>query len=263
MLSTWKSIINEVLYHPNYFHASGKRIARTLSYSTKLREFIIPDLNVNMLGYTARKIAMLSDYYYVEESVKVALEQLEERRSKGTYGSVGVTCYGHFAKKERTNQGPCMQSIVFTQINPKTTHVDIFWRSTEVFKKFAADLLWLNSIMLPQFNLPLEGIITFHFANATWHPQYWSVLVPYLEDPTKELLEIKRHDLAIYKGILRWVWRFVNNDPGLDKFKQGQRVAKHLHRLTDSVKYAELTRHVCENYTPKKFLSLEEDEDEI
>lgn len=261
MLSTWKNIIHKALYHPDFFHVSGKRISQNVIHTSPIEEFLKPDFTLDMLGYKARKAQLLDGYYFVQESVDIALEQLTSRRKKNTYGSTGITTYGHFSKRERPEHGPCMTSIVLTHIPPDQTNVTVSYRSSEVFKKFGADLVWLHQKILPIFD-PRKGGITFFFSNLTYHPQYWSVLVPYITDPVAELKKIKKHDPILYNGTLRWVYRFVNNDPSMLKFRQSFRVGKHLKRLSSNEKLLALKDYVNSNYTPKKFLALET-EDEL
>lgn len=261
MLKPWLDITKTVLEHKQAVHVSGKKIARLVTYSMPLSELNRDLITIDMLGFAKKKITMLTDYYYNKESIDVALSQLKHRREKGTYGSCGVTTYNHFAKKERPQHGPCIQSIVFTHLPGGIVDIDVFYRTTEVFKKFAADLIFLQSIILPQFKIDKPGRLNFHFANATYHPMYWVVSAPYFDDPVSELHSIKIIEPVVWRGIIRWAFRFVSDDPSLLKFKQGQRVAKHLQRLMAPDKYKALEKYIRKHRIPTK-RKQEEDEDE-
>lgn len=116
------------------------------------------------------------------------------------------------------------------------------YRTTEIFKKFGADLLLLRDHILPGFDP--DGTLHFFFANATYHPMYWVVAAPYRDDVVQSLVDLKDKDYSIYKGVLRWTNRFLENDESLAKFKQGQRVAKHFHRLMDPAELKRLNKYV-------------------
>lgn len=258
MLKLWLKTIDAVLEHKPGLHVAGKYIAHNLQldyHTTDIKQ----DLTLDMLGFQKKKLTMLKDYYYHEESIRVALLQLQDRRNKGTYGSCGVTTYGHFAKKERPMHGPCIQSLVFTHFPNGTVDTNIYYRTTEVFKKFAADLIFLRDMMLPQFNV--NGKLTFTFANATFHPMYWVVSAPYLKDPVRDLTSILVEDQMIWKGIVRWTHRFMEQPESLQKFKQGYRVSKHLHRLLDPAKLKALRDYVALHKPKEKIHEQPDDED--
>ncbi len=240
---------SQVLTSDDFFHVSGKRISRGMTFETTIEDLMEPDITLDMLGFSKKKITMLTDYYLNDESVRVALYQLEHRRKKGTYGSVGVTTYNHFAKKERPMHGPCIQSVVFTHSPSGKIDMDVFYRTTEIFKKFAADLIWLREVFLPQFNIPSNsGVVRFHFANITYHPMYWVVSAPYLTNPEYHLIDIKKTDPLTWKAIIRWTNRYVQKEASLEKFKQGQRVSKHMHRLVPPAQMKLLAKYISTSY---------------
>lgn len=264
MLKEWIKFTQSLLKTEDHFHVSGKRISRNAGFSMSIKALMGTDLDLDMLGFSKRKISMLTQYYFNEESVEVALVQLAHRRKTGTYGSACLTCYNHLSKKERPMHGPCIQSVVFTYLPGGRVDVDIFYRTTEAFKKFAADLLWLRDVLLPPFNLDKAGKVTFHFANATYHPMYWCVSAPYLDDAVAELKQIKKTDEKIWKGIIRWTNRFVLLEDNLLKFKQGYRVAKHLHRLMPKAEMKELAKYITMNYKSlKSDVELDEDDEDV
>jgi hypothetical protein len=263
MLKTWLRWTTEVLEIPDNFHISGKRISRGHTFETTAADLMTPDITLSMLGFSKKKITMLTDYYLNEESVRVALYQLEHRREKNTYGSVGITTYNHFAKKERPMHGPCIQSVVLTHSKGGKIDMDVFYRTTEIFKKFAADLIWLREIFLPQFNITNGGVVRFHFANITYHPMYWVVSAPYLSSPVESLIRIHSQDPITWKGIIRWTERYVKQPDNLLKFKQAHRVSKHMHLLVPKPKMKELAKYISKNYKLVSNTVIGEDEDEV
>src|SRR5262249_16347231 len=145
-------------------------------------------------GYTTSKLRMLEKHYLHEESIAVAQELWDRRQGQRKYGSVSFTCFAHFVKggsvdakrsKRASVFGPCIQSVSLTYLNDHTTAVDVFYRTTEFFKKFPADLVFIRDVLLPKFNFEKAPIskVTFHFANVTMHPMYFVTILPMIEDP--------------------------------------------------------------------------------
>ena len=78
--------------------------------------------------------------------------------------------------------------------------IDVFYRTTELLKKFPADLVFIRDVLLEGFNfdgMKFEGM-NCHFANITVHPAYFSTIIPHLDDPITELEKIKKKDLYFY-----------------------------------------------------------------
>lgn len=189
-------------------------------------------------GYTSAKMAHLVRLYVHEESIEAAIKLWDLRRSKTSYGSVGFTCYNHFVKNDAVRKskrasvmGPCIQSVVITQIKggKKGKYmIDAFYRTTEILKKFPADLIFIRDVLLKGFNF--DGMefagLTCHFANVTVHPQYFVTLIPHLEDPIAELDRIKKKDKFFFDWIIKWSARYIceEHERGIAKFAQALRV---------------------------------------
>ncbi len=121
--------------------------------------------------------------------------------------------------------GPCMQSVSLTLMNRREAKVDIFYRTTEVLKKFPADLVFLRDVLLK----PFEGNFieyNFHFANLTLHPMYWVTIIPLMRNPVKELKRLEKADPHFYKWVIKWTARYLcpEHGRGIEKFSQALRV---------------------------------------
>lgn len=189
-------------------------------------------------GYTKHKLAHLTRGYLHPESLRVAQMLWELRRKKTSYGSVGFTCYNHFIKndtekksKRASVMGPCIQSVTITQVKGGKNGayaIDAFYRTTELLKKFPADLVFIRDVLLQDFNF--EGMeflgMTCHFANVTVHPMYFITLIPSLEDPIAELEKIRKKDKYFFDWIIKWSARYIMDEysRGIDKFAQALRV---------------------------------------
>lgn len=264
MLKEWLEFTESLLKSKDFFHIGGKRIGRNITFSMPLKAIKSNDFNLDMIGFQKKKITMLTQYYFNKESVEMAKMQLKYRVEKDSYGSTGVTTYNHYSKKERPMHGPCIQSVVFTYLPGGRIDVDVFYRTTEAFKKFAADLLWLRDVMLPHFPIGEKGSVRFHFANTTYHPMYWCVSAPYLDDAVASLEKIRKIDIKTWKGVIRWTQRFVEQPDSLLKFKQGYRVSKHLHRLMKPAAMKALAKYVSVSYKSlKSDVELNDDDEDV
>lgn len=193
-------------------------------------------------GYTGSKMAHLRRLYLHEESRDMALKLWQLRRSKTSYGSVSFTCYNHLLKndiekksKRASVMGPCIQSVAITQVkgNGKNGtggqyYIDCFYRTTEVLKKFPADLVFIRDVLLEGFDFSgMEFLgMTCHFANVTVHPQYFVTAIPHMEDPIRELEKIKKRDRYFFDWIIKWTARYLCEEHyrGIAKFAQALRV---------------------------------------
>ena len=230
------------------------------------------DLTLADCGFTNNKLQMLKKNYYLEPSVKAAKELWNERIKKDKYGSVGVSCYGHYVKGDvkgatprGSKFGPCIQAVTLTYNKRKTT-VDVFYRTTELLKKFPADLVFLRDVLLSEFNFnkaPIERI-NFHFANVTVHPMYWITLVPHLDDPIKTLEALRKRDSFFWKWIVKWSARYVRDEysNGIQKFAQALRVGVIARRNISKEKLRELQKYFRKNHHGMRGDEEESDSDD-
>lgn len=126
--------------------------------------------------------------------------------------------------------GPCIQGVTLTLLPKRRgTALDVFYRTTELFKKFPADLVFLRDVLLPPFQLseqsPVETL-TMHFANITCHPMYFVTIIPHLDDPIKSLERIRVKDKYFFDWCVKWTARYLVPQyfRGIEKFAQAMRV---------------------------------------
>lgn len=221
---------------------------------------IRPDLQLEELGYTKSKLTMLTRHYLVTESRDAVVPLWDKRVKQRKYGSVSFTTHGHTTKSD-PNKGskrasvltPCIQSMSLTYHgNTHTAEVHGFYRTTEVFKKFPADLVFIRDVLLPPFDFsqaPLSKM-TFFFANVTVHPMYFATMAPFLADPIECLEWVKRYDEYFWMWCVKWTARYTIPEyhRGIQKYAQGMRVHTMFHQLMDPEILEELTEYVAENH---------------
>lgn len=209
-------------------------------------------------GYTKHKMAHLRRGYVHEESIRVAKMLWELRRTKNSYGSVGFTTYNHFIKndmekksKRASVMGPCIQSITLTQTkggNKAAYAIDAFYRTTELLKKFPADLVFIRDVLLDGFNF--EGMeflgLTCHFANVTVHPMYFVTMLPSVEDMIAELEKIRKRDFYFFEWIIKWSARYLidEHSRGIQKFAQALKVKEDARRRIKGRRRRELVEYI-------------------
>jgi hypothetical protein len=227
-------------------------------------------------GYTKSKMAHLIRGYVHEESLEAAHMLWKLRRSKTSYGSVGFTTYNHFLKNDAVKKskrasvmGPCIQSVVITQVKggkKGSYFIDCFYRTTELLKKFPADLVFIRDILLKDFDFSgMEFLgMRCHFANITVHPQYFVTLVPHLEDPIAELEKLKSKDRYFYHWIIKWTARYLCDEHfrGIQKFAQAMRVKMDADNRIKGRKRRELTKYLRDNHPGHTRDYKDKDDDE-
>lgn len=232
--SEWVDHCLDACVKPAALYSGCRKIIRPwrLSFSD-----LDDSLQLKDAGFTTNKLRYLERAYLHEESIAVAVQLWDRRKAQAKYGSVGFTCYNHFIKtdpnkksKRASVMGPCIQSITITLVDKRTYGVDVFYRTTELFKKFPADLVFLRDVLLEPFDF--DGMkmqeMRCHFANVTAHPMYWVTLVPHMSDPVHELELIGLDDPYFRDWIVKWTARYTCDEyhRGIAKFAQALRVKK-------------------------------------
>jgi hypothetical protein len=231
-------------------------------------------------GYTKSKMSHLVRGYLHEESIEKAVMLWNLRRKKTSYGSVGFTTYNHFLKNDAVKKskrasvmGPCIQAVTITQIKGNNSkgnggryRIDCFYRTTELLKKFPADLVFIRDVLLKDFDfsgMEFEGL-TCHFANVTVHPQYFVTAIPHMEDPIRELERIKRKDRYFFDWIIKWTARYICEEHyrGIAKFAQALRVKMDADKRIKGRRRRELEKYLRDNHPGHRNDYVEKDEDE-
>jgi hypothetical protein len=233
------------------FYSGCRKILRSRIMKFKLNGA----LDIEDAGYTKSKLSMLRRGYLHVESREVAKQLWTRRLEQDKYGSVGFTTYNHFIKNDPTKKskrasvmGPCIQSIVLTHTG-KLTEVDVFYRTTEIFKKFPADLVFIRDELLDGFQINASHL-TCYFANITAHPMYFITLVPSLDDPVGSLATIKHKDKYFFDWCVKWSARYICKEysRGIDKFSQALRVRKDAFERIDKSTLRELQKYFKKNH---------------
>lgn len=231
MIRDWLGACDRLAHEKADFYSGARKIlrGRQLHFGD-----LDNDIQLSDAGYTKSKQTLLTKLYLHVESHSAALVLWERRKAQRKYGSVGFTTYNHTTKnnpdkksKRASVMGPCIQSVVLTLTDKGETEIDVFYRTTEFYKKFPADLVFLRDVLLAPFNIETE-LITMHFANITMHPMYYVTIIPHQRDPIKSLERLRVSDPYFFDWVVKWSARYLCPEyhRGIQKFAQAMRVHK-------------------------------------
>jgi len=268
MLERWVETSLELAFTEADFYTGARKILRNKLITFQANE-IEEDLELGDIGFTKTKLTLLRKGYYVEDSIAAAQMLWELRKSKRKYGSVGFHCYNHLLKndpvkkaKRASVMGPCIQAVTLTYLEDRTTAVDVFYRTTEYFKKFPADLIFLRDILLPQFDFEAAPIreVNMHFANITCHPMYFVTLLPHVPRPVAALKELRERDEYFWHWVVKWTARYLCEEHfhGIAKYAQGMRVRKAAYELLSEKRIERLAKYLRKVHPGYKRTSLQE-----
>lgn len=261
-LRRWHELCLDLSSKNSSFYSGCRKIISNVQWSTETLE----NIEMRQLGYTKNKYSQLTRNYLNPDSKTAALELWESRIKKRKYGSVGVSTYNHFKKggggPRGSIMGPCIQSVVLTLTDKGERYASVLYRTTEVFKKFPADLVWLRDVLLPEFG-PLSRY-EFFFVNVTVHPMYWVVLAPHLgARPDFHLSQLRARQPYFHDWVVKWTARYLCDEyhRGIAKFAQALRVQASAKELLSPAQLRALQDY-CRKYHPGYRNDPQEDDDE-
>lgn len=221
---------------PPAFRDGGRKIFRNHLFTVNN----LDGMSLTDGGYTQTKMTMLKRLYYVEESIAVAKELWDFHLQRGTYKSASFTCYGHNLKnkgvhapkaKHASVMGPCLQSVILTQKpNGKRQEVDLLYRTSELVKKFSADVVFIRDLLLPNFTLGKVDTYNFYFTNLTLHFMYFPILFAHMARPVEELQRVREADEGFHDLIVKSSARFLIPEytRGIERHSQSMHVHKQV-----------------------------------
>lgn len=188
-------------------YASNRKIIRNYGWRTVLDD----TLQLTDVGYAEKgnKITSLKRHYINEEAYGFAIKEWHSIVEKGKYNSTACHTYGHV--KKNTKQTFCIQSMVFTLLEGEPS-IDIYYRTSELYKKFVADVIFVRDVVLPDFGL--EGVeVNFHFSNMTVHPMHSLALIALTPRAyERELFMLELKDPKFYKYLVKCFNQYVEYD---------------------------------------------------
>lgn len=266
----WLDLCVRMACEPAEFYTGARKIHTgvTVEFPT-----IDGSLRVEDAGFTRMKLGMLRRLYWSDEHAAAVAELWSGRVERGKYGSVSASTYHHLTKsdpakrsKRASVMGPCLVGVGLTLLSRDVVAIDAWYRTTELFKKFPADLVFIRDTVLPALGVDASKVsrLRCHFANVTSHPMYAVTWLPDLQHPIAALERVKEADRRFYDWILKWTGRYVcpEHHRGIAKFAQALRVKKDaLSRITGK-RLSRLQSYVRDNHPGYRNDYQESDDDE-
>lgn len=216
-------------------------------------------LQIGDCGFTRSKLTMLRRLYWDDEHAEKVAELWRGRMRRGKYGSVSASTYHHITKadpekrsKRASVMGPCLLGVSLTLLNKRDVAVDAFYRTTELCKKFPADLVFIRDTVLPALDVDAVNVVRMrcHFANTTMHTMYWVTVLPHLKKPIATWEKIKVADHKFWEWSIKWTARYLCDEyaHGIQKFAQALRVAKDANERITGVTLDEVRKYLRDNH---------------
>ena len=241
MKDAWIQHCLELCERPADLYSGCRKIIRNVQLEFPFNRTI----RLSDAGYSAAKMKQLERNYLHQESIDAAVGLWDEYRSKPKYRSVVFSCFRTLVKDHKgprgSKMGSCLLAVTITMLSSKEIAINLHYRTTEFFKKFPADLVFLHERLLTGFDfsgMMVKGVTIF-FDNVTIHPMYFTTIIPHLEDPIWELEKIRESDQYFYDWLMKWCSRMLIDSQvrGIEKFAQGMRVKTDAeNRISQSMK---------------------------
>lgn len=193
------------------------------------------DLTYYDIGYGKgdHKFNQLKRIYVNDEEIETSRSKLLTRTHSGKSGKSSQSCIAFRMgneRKQNQSMGYCMQTILVNWFKKDaygepSLIVELQYRSTELTKKFLADLKFLHEYLIPRI---MEGFgrepteIRFTFGTAYISTMYFPIMFQ-SEDPYSFLVELAKRDPKFKRPILASFrqWLFADGNPYAFKQQAG------------------------------------------
>jgi hypothetical protein len=217
------------------------------------------------IGYTTAKLAALRRLYTNQPSLDMALKlwdfYRDGRKNTRNNDSVSFSTYGHLIKNKMERRtgvsamGPCLQSVVITSVDDVDGKINLFYRTSDLLKKFPADLIFVRELV-EHFTGFKDWEVRAYFCNLTVAAPYYPVLFQFLDDIPAELENIKEIDKQFWGYIVQFSSQYFCPEfaRGVDGYSQTRALKKFaLTTITDKRQLRDLQTYLRDNHPGYKF----------
>lgn len=205
-----------------------------------------------VVGYNNWQVKrkQLHRYYVNPEELERAIAKFKFiSKEKDKFDSVNMTLKNEH-KSGWTSQDHCMASMIISywpksHKGPANTEIDVYYRTTEVAKKFVADLALFREDIFPHFE-PISRI-RFVFSTLNMSVAFTPAIFLSAVDPVAFMTELQRSDERHWRRICTYLVRYLCDDDVAMKFKQHDRVKKRLARSLEDSKKTAMIEYLHEN----------------
>lgn len=193
----WLQLLYAAAEHETLVISGVRKIAADMSFELTWLELLDREFDYEDLCYTRAKERQLLRNYWNQDEVDAAIEKLKTRQGKD-HSSVSIQMRGR--DKDSRSQGFCMQNTIISMTPDKLT-VDIYYRSTELIQKFAADLVFFSTQLPPLFErLGREpSVVRMKFANVYLSAVFVPILARFDPKPYDFFAHLRKHDPRFFR----------------------------------------------------------------
>jgi hypothetical protein len=157
------------------------------------------------LGYARpeTKLKALQRMYF-SEAEAARVRALLKKREGQAFSAVSLSTIA--GAKDSRSMGHCINAIMLS-ITPKRVEATVTYRSTELIKKFSADLAFIPWVLEYQLNLKVDRV-SFFFANCFVSGVFFPTLLRYV-DPIAFLEFLRKHEPPMFIVATRFLRRSV------------------------------------------------------
>ncbi len=228
-MTSWLGLCEKLAFMPADYYSGVQKIIHHQSIEIQVKKIG----EIDYYGYSEKgnKIKALRKHYLDEDSIQNAANQIQEIVRKNRYGSAGFSMRGD--EKKWTKQDFCIQASVVTHVPGNELELTVFYRTTEVIKKFAADLVFIKEVVLPYFN-DVSYNVNFYFNNVTVHPMFFPILLAHEPQPVEFLKSLKANDNKFFVGVGKWMQKYLfeGNTSWVQNFSQARQIHQAMIELT-------------------------------
>jgi len=197
------------------------------------------------LGYSedGSKRKQLTRDYVNMESIEKAKEIFKARDSK-SIASVGISTIG--GEKRSSSQGHCIRSIVVNYFSPSVTPdkkprltIDIEYRTTELLRKFGADLIFFYDTYIPMilkdnpWGIKYPDEVRLYFPTCFFSALFIPVFFQF-RDPVEFLEQAEKYcDKVYYHRLIHRAKTLVEKSPEDFGFQSRRNMQELAHNTMD------------------------------
>ena len=199
---TW-GLIEACLAAPLFQYNGARKIVRDVIWAPGQ----IPAVDLEAIGYARSGVKMKAlQRMYFDPKECQRIKTLLKKREKQSFTAVSMSMRA--GEKDGRSMGHCIDSTVIASDEHAQTWVTVMYRSTEVIKKFTADLAFLPWVF-EQLEIKPSGV-SFFFSNAYLSGVFFPTLFGSL-DPIEFLKMLRRREPVLFVVATRFLRRTVRS----------------------------------------------------
>lgn len=198
------------------FEIGASQYISDLIVETESFEIKGPLNNLGNLNYTKMKWNVLLKKYIDNDSYFSLKKRLVESKHKTLTFNFNIHVGDSSTRDQTKNKDSCLICLVFgrNKTSGPWTRASVTWRSSEIFQKFAVDLMLLNRMFNDLPNLDLKNIFL-HFAQCFWSS---FKLCELIDSPLFSVEEFKNSKTFLGKKLFDHYIRYYGEGAKLSNF---------------------------------------------